>query len=70
VCFRSSRHVVSMAGVSKRRKKEKQLRKKKAPGKAKLSDSGTRPAVESADASLAGFDAKRAGILKLLSEGS
>jgi hypothetical protein len=52
------------------KKKGKAAEKKKAPGKAKLSDSGTRPAVESADASLAGFDAKRAGILKLLSEGS
>jgi hypothetical protein len=65
-CIRNSHHVVPTPGVSKRRKKEKQPRKKKA----KLTGSGARPAVESARASLAGFDAKRAGVLKLLSEGS
>jgi hypothetical protein len=69
-CIRNSRHVVPAAGASKRRKKEKQPRKKNALGKAKSGSAGTRPAVESARASLAGFDAKRAGVLQLLLEGS
>ncbi|KAG1718268.1 mitochondrial protein Pet127-domain-containing protein [Suillus lakei] len=61
---------VPAAGASKRRKKEKQPRKKKAQGKAKFGSAGARPAVESARASLAGFDAKRAGVLQLLLKGS
>ncbi|KAG2336896.1 Pet127-domain-containing protein [Suillus weaverae] len=69
-CIRNPHHVVPAAGVSKRRKKEKQPRKKKALGKAKFGGAGARPAVESARASLAGFDAKRAGVLQLLLEGS
>ncbi|KAG1837781.1 mitochondrial protein Pet127-domain-containing protein [Suillus subalutaceus] len=66
-CIRNPQHVIPPAGVSKRRKKEKQPRKKKASGKG---GAGVRPAVESARASLAGFDAKRAGVLQLLLEGS
>ncbi|KAG2038712.1 mitochondrial protein Pet127-domain-containing protein [Suillus americanus] len=69
-CIRNPQHVIPPAGVSKRSKREKQPRKKKASGKAKFGGAGARPAVESARASLAGFDAKRAGVLQLLSEGS
>lgn len=68
-CTRNT-HVVPTASFSKRRRKEKQPRYKKALGKGKFGDAGTRPAVESARASLAGFDAKRAGVLQILSEGS
>ncbi|KAG1787452.1 RNA processing-related protein, mitochondrial RNA degradation [Suillus plorans] len=57
-------HDIPAAGVSKRRKKEKHSKKKK------VGSAGARPAVESARASLAGSDAKRAGLLKLLFEGS
>ncbi|KAG1897421.1 mitochondrial protein Pet127-domain-containing protein [Suillus fuscotomentosus] len=55
---------IPAAGVSKRRKKEKHPKKKK------FGSAGARPAVESARASLAGSDAKRTGVLKLLFEGS
>lgn len=57
-------HDIPAAGVSKRRKKEKHSKKKK------FGSAGARPAVESARASLAGSDAKSAGVLKLLFEGS
>ncbi|KAG2110099.1 hypothetical protein DEU56DRAFT_249334 [Suillus clintonianus] len=63
---RTPHHVASDAGASRRRKKERQLRNRKEQGKADVGDAGARPAVESARASLAGFDMKRTELLELL----
>ncbi|KAG2127544.1 mitochondrial protein Pet127-domain-containing protein [Suillus bovinus] len=63
-CIRNSQHVVPAPGVSKKRRKEKHPKKRKVGG------GGTRPAVESARASLAGFDAKRLELMQILFEGS
>ncbi|KAG1733018.1 mitochondrial protein Pet127-domain-containing protein [Suillus paluster] len=65
-----SSHHVPVAGASKRRQKDKQPKKKKGQGKVKIKFVNARPTVESARASLAGFDAKRTGVLQLLLKGS
>lgn len=62
-----ARHYSTPASASKRRKKEKQSKKKKVEAKGKHGSGAT---IELARASLAGFDAKRTGVLQSLSESS